>query len=731
MTLFENALWLVPVAIILMYQCTRAMRDILVEPRYGVVDDQRNTRVTRSSAKKQASHSKKVSRPHSKAKSQSRAKTSPTTEYPALVTPTRPPPPATSVGSPIDVIPESPTLLTPSVYDEEMEKIQGEGHNTFESYKIPIFQYMKFADVLSMFGDKFWDAHRPTVPKEGDRQYIPMKRVYFVERNTDALDEEKQTSQPLTTHATASSGGGFLSYHFKTGGGHYLFYTFERSSDKPLTVTVYDPNGRASIIENEIQVRLKFKYTTKEYEEADLDNANAVFATAKQELAIAEKELNDIETSIVKPKPNVARDLEGDGSPTGPPEIPVTPASNTKRRKLWTPYKEITEKEMETNKRLNEKKESLLRDLPRLRAARTRASNAVDRYMSEKEIHSDATYDTLCSFTERLVRRIMNDVGAMTIEEREGGTTRNITIKVATDRVIREITYDMDMNMASVTIRCQPESIPENYRGYKDSWMHYVVHNLSQHITREYVERIVEEQFTDDKKNGASAHLLSPPVTTLDLCVTRNFNHSTSLACDYFFQDCEVTFQSVPNLNMSVRETVTSGASRLLQFWFAKSGAYDSNLYIDGMCACLACLYFMNWVILKDVDASRIVREHHLLYLSKHHGEILVLLTAIRKIVESLQTIDKDHKLRQLMINHYTQGRVRMEIAQGMMFYNESINLGSYDTYKCTFTLQSTEASHKLSMVGGDLVFNATALTNRRSSVGFVNKSPHVQLVMC
>lgn len=283
---------------------------------------------------------------------------------------------------------------------------------------------MKFAGVLSMFGDKFWDAHRPTVSKEDDRQYIPMKRVYFVERNTDALDEEKQTSQPLTTHATASSGGGFLSYHFKTGGGHYLFYTFERSSDKPLTVTVYDPNGRASIIENEIQVRLKFKYTTKEYDETDLSTANAAFKKAKQDLENAEKELDDIESSIVKPKPNFARDLESEESPTGPPS--VAPASNTKRRKLWTPYKKITTEEMETNKELDENKTKLLRDLPRLRAARTRASNAVDRYRSEKRIHSDTTYDTLCSFTDRLVRHITKKVSELTIEEWEGKQRRTL-----------------------------------------------------------------------------------------------------------------------------------------------------------------------------------------------------------------------------------------------------------------------------------------------------------------
>lgn len=318
-----------------------------------------------------------------------------------------------------------------------------------------------------------------------------------------------------------------------------------------------------------------------------------------------------------------------------------------------------------------------------------------------------------------------------------GETKKNITIKVATDRVIREITYDWDTNMASVTIRCQPESIPENYRGYRDSWMHYVIHKLSQHLTSDDVERIVNEQYkADSEANDTSAHLIRPPETTLDLCVTRNFNHSTSLACDYFFQDCEVIFQSVPNLNMSVRETVTSGASRLLQFWFADSGVYDSHLYIDGMCACLACLYFMNWVTLKDVDASRIVREHRLLYLSKHNGEILVLLTAIRKIVESLQTIDTDLKLRKLMIEYYTPrgtpGGVHKETAERMRYYNESIQLGSYDTYKCTFTLKSTKKSHKLSMEGiGHSVFDAEALKNRRSSVGFVNKSPHVQFVMC
>lgn len=619
-----------------------------------------------------------------------------------------------------------------------MEKIQGERHITFESYKIPIFQYMKFAKVLSMFGDKFWGAHRPpTVSKEDNRQYIPMKSVYFVERNTDALDEEKQTSEPLNIHATARSGGGFLSYHFRAGGGHYLFYTFEHSSEKPLTVTVYDPNGRASIIENEIQVRLKFKYTTTEYDTTDLDTANATFEKAKQELAVAERGLDDIESSIVKPQANVNIDLESEESLTGPPVVPVAPASNTKRRKLWTPYKEITDEEKEKNKGLDEEKEKLLRDLPRLRAARTRTSNAVDRYKSERKIHSDTTYDTLCSFTERLVRRIMKNIVEMTIEEWEGETKRNIMIKVAPERVIREITYDRDMETASVTIRCQPESIPENYRGYRDSWMHYVVHNLSQRLTRDYVGNIVDEQFRDDSKaNDASARLTSPPETTLDLCVTRNFNHSTSLACDYFFQGCEVTFQSVPNLNMSVKESVTSGASSLLQFWFAESGAYDSHLYIDGMCACLACLYFMNWVTSKDVDASSIVREHRLLYLSKHNGEILVLLTAIRKIVESLQTIDTDRNLRKLMIAYYTPrgtpGGVDQETAERMMYYNESIKLGTFNDYACTFTLESTKASHKLSMKGMTRpVFDADALKNRRSSVGFVNKSPHVQFVMC
>ena len=619
-----------------------------------------------------------------------------------------------------------------------MKQIQ-EGDVKFESYKIPIFQYMKYADVLSMFGDKFWKAHRL---EDDNRQYISMKRVYFVARNTDALDDDKKTSTPLTTHVTGNSGGGFLSYHYKGGGGHFLFYTFEQSLGERLTVTVYDPNGRASIIENEIQVRLNFNYTTEEYDETDLRKAIEASERAQKALEKAEAELNDIESSIFKPKPNFAIDLESDDSPTGLPVVSVAPASNTKGRKLWTPYKQITKEEMATNKELDLKKTNLLRDLPRLRAARTRTSNAVDRYKSEKQIHSDTKYDTLCSFTERLVRHITKKISQMTIEEWEGGTTKDITIKVATDTVIREITYDMATNMASVTIRCQPERIPENYHGYGDSWMHYVVHKLYHYLTNivdekgnKGIQGIVQKQYDDDKATNASAHLKKLPETTLKLCVTRNFNHSTSLACDYFFQGCDVTFQSVPNLNMSVNEKVTSGASRLLQFWFANVGAYDRHLYIDGMCACLACLYFMNWVTssTNGVDPSSIVREHRLLHLSKHHGEILVLLTAIRKIVDSLQIIDTDRELRTLMKGYYTtKGGVARTLAEKMRFYNESIELGRYDTYKCTFTLKSTEKTHKLSMDGErQPVFDAGVLKNRRSSIGFVNKSKHVPFEMC
>lgn len=715
------------------------MRDILVEPLYGA---QQPPRVTRARAKKTSppprppprqtsspsrSPHRKTSPPGGKVKTQEEEPSSYLPLALGYVTPNRPAPPASPpVGSPIGVVPKSPATLTPSVYDRETEQIQGK--STFESYKIPIFQYMKFADVLSMFGDKFWEARRL---KEDNREYIPMKRVYFLKKDTDALDAD--TTSPLTTHVTANSGGGFLSYHYKTGGGHYLFYTFERStSDEPLTVTVYDPNGRASIIENEIQVKLKFEYTITEYDYSDLLDAQQAFQNANRAVENAEAELVDIESSIVRPTANVARDLESDNSPTDPVVVP--PASDRKGRKLWTEYKRITKEEMQKNKELDGEKEKLLRNLPRLRAARTRASNTVERYKSERKIHLETTSDTLCSFTERLVRRITNKISEMTIKEGKGETETKIAINVATDRAIREITYHE--NTASATIRCQPRSIPDNYRGYRDSWMHYVVHNLSHHLTHDAdVERIVNEQYNEDgKAKDTTVHLIGLPTTTHELCVTRNFNHSTSLACDYFFKDCEVIFQSVPNLNMSVNETTTSGASQLLQFWFrTRSDAYDSHLYISGMCACIACLYFMNWVTTsKGVDASGIVHEHRLLHLSKHDGEILVLLTAIRKIVESLINIDTDLRLRRLMTKHYTSERVDKDIAKRMAAYNESIKLGTYDTYKCKFTLQSTEASHTLSMDGvSDPVFNAKSLKNRRSSVGFANKPPHVQFVMC
>lgn len=656
------------------------MRDIFVDPVFGAPKKPSGHR-TRSQ-KKKAPSPPKTHPPHS--------------------------PQARSDGSQIHVINESPTKLSPFVYDSTHATNTNEDL-VLTSYRFPIYQYMKFSRVLKKFGDKFWNMHG-----DEDRQYIQMMSVYFPNRDTNEIDD-RLTPKPLTNHAKTGNGGGFLSYHFKEGPGHYLFYTFEKPSDtESPTVTVYDPDGRASIVQNEIQVTLKFQYNTRERDlDVKVQNAKTILDKYTKKLTEAQTTLSDIDSSVVKPTANIAHDLD-------PVTTPVTPASKSGKRRLWTPYKEITREEDETNRVLEGQKATLLRTIPGLKAAQTRASNELLRCEMERKIHTDTTNATMRIFTETLVRRIMDMIREIEVDGQG--------IRVATARGIGDITYDD--KTASVTIRCQPISVPEKYRGYMDSWMHRCFHVLSEKITREHVEKIAMEEFYDEMRD---LFVAAPSLTACNLCVTRNFNHSTSWACDYFFQGCDVIFGSVPNLNMNVNATETSGASLLLQKWFTEPGAYGTHLYIRGMCACLACLYFINWVQKRGRDwVSEIVHDHRLLYLSKKHGEILILITAIGTIVDSLKTIG-DTELATLMTEYYSEKGTKKPIANDSSFatYNRSIRQNTFDTYKSRFTLKRT--GKKLNLYIDDKpepIFTAEE-EDRRSSIGFIENSTHTQIDMC